>query len=97
LPKSLEHFSAQFLEVKNLFEFNKNFTENNLIQVASLYIRLFDTLPIYHNLDNSDLRNWSLLLKAKKTAGLILRQDLIQGYRSAMAILDWREEILKSK
>lgn len=68
-----------------------------LNDIASLFIRLFDTLPIYDSIGESDKESWDLILKAKKMAGLFLRHDLIHGVRSSMAIIRWRNEVIKSR
>jgi hypothetical protein len=92
LPNVLSYFGKQLSEVDHVFTFNKPFTGRILSQIASLYIRLFDTLPIYGQLKDNDVLMWTQLLKGKKTAGLLLRQDLIHGYRTAQEILEWLEE-----
>lgn len=66
-----------------------------LSEISSLFIRVFDTLPIYDSIQESDMIRWSSLLRAKKMAGLFLRHDLIHGMRSSMNIVRWRNLNIK--
>lgn len=55
----------------------------NLETIASAYLRLFDTLPIYKNISNNMKKEWGDLLSARKLASLILKKDLINGSRTS--------------
>ena len=70
--------------------------QEQLSELASLFLRLFDTLPIYNSIQENDKESWSLILKAKKMAGLFLRNDLIHGVRSSMDIVRWRNLNIES-
>ena len=94
LPDSLEHLNRIILSVKDIFEYNKELTMKTLPLIASIYIRCFDTLPIYKDIDKADEKSWRQILSAKKIAGLILRQDLATGIKSVSEILEWRNEVM---
>jgi hypothetical protein len=97
IPNNIAHFQSSFdaLNLK-LNDSNHLFNYNTLKKIASLYIRIFDTLPVYESIKDSDVKSWDILLKSKKMAGLYLRRDLINGVRSADAIIFWRQNIIKT-
>lgn len=53
----------------------------HIMDVARQFLRLFDTLPLYEGFDRTDAR-WLPLVRAKRMAGLCLRQDLVHGGRT---------------
>jgi hypothetical protein len=97
IPNKIIHLKPKFDSIlQKLSSPNLVFGEKILFEIASLFIRVFDTLPVYEDLKDSDTEKWDLLLKAKRMAGLYLRRDLIHGVRSADGIIRWRHEILKT-
>jgi hypothetical protein len=94
LPEHVRHLEPMLSIIRNLFDNDKHLSYEKLSLMSSIFIRFFDTLPIYEALDDIDELKWSLILKAKKMAGLFLRNDLIHGVRSSDAILRWRNEML---
>lgn len=97
LPVSLEHLNEIVYSVREIFEYNKDLTEKSLALIASIYIRYFDTLPIYQDLSDTDAKTWCHILRAKKIAGLILRRDLLNGIRTVDGILEWRKVITNNR
>lgn len=95
VPPRINHMKPKFDSVlKKLIDPNFAFGEKILFEVASLFIRIFDTLPVYENLNDSDTEDWDILLKAKRMAGLYLRRDLFHSVRSTDEIIRWRHEIM---
>ena len=93
LPEHVWHLKPMLIAIRNLLNNDKYLTYEKLSLMSSIFIRLFDSLPIYEALNDTDELEWSLILKAKKMAGLFLRKDLIHGVRSSDTILRWREEM----
>ncbi len=93
-----EHAKHLYPKLKKLnsdfFSTLRAIDDKILSEISSLFIRLFDTLPIYKSLHDSDEKSWILLLKAKKMAGLFLRRDLSHGVRSSKEILRRRNQII---
>lgn len=70
-------------------------TSTELVQdMASYYIRLFDTLPLYLGIPESD-PNWAVLLVTRRMASLVLRGDLLIGVRTCDYICMWRRQQLE--
>lgn len=97
LPEHVWHLKPMLLEIQDLFNNDETLTHEKLNLMATIFIRFFDTLPIYEAIDETDELKWSLILKAKKMSGLFLRNDLIHGVRSSIAILRWRKNIMENE
>lgn len=96
LPEHVWHLKSILTKINKSFDNNEILTQEKLSLMVTIFIRFFDTLPIYDGIDDTDELKWSLILKAKKLAGLLLRNDLIHGVRSSIAILRWRMEFMKN-
>lgn len=93
LPEHVNHFFDDLQKLKAIFDQELNFSDQDLRLLCSTFIKLFDTLPIYHEIE--DIEDWKGLLKAKKMAGLLLHNHTIQFNRCFDAILKWRYKVLK--
>ncbi len=96
LPNHVLHLKPMVSNFCIFFDNDETLTHEKLGLMVSIFIRFFDTLPIYNGLEDSDETKWTMILKAKKMAGLFLHNDLIHGVRSSIAIIRWRKEIMKS-
>lgn len=59
-------------------------------EIGSTYLRLFDTLPIYRDVKDSDLDSWTILLNSKYLASMLVRNDQIHFNRTKGEIHRWR-------
>lgn len=63
---------------------------NDLTEVGSVFLRLFDTLPIYSQIKDNDKEKWTILLNSKYLASILRRNDQIHFNRTKNEILRWR-------
>lgn len=95
-PLHVEHLKDGVVNiVKQLSNKNKFFSNELVQESSSVFIRLFDTLPIYDGLTENDENIWSGLLTARKMAALFLREDLPNGVISCDHITRWRKKIIR--
>ena len=91
---------AQFLVLKiekakkSILKDKKHFTEKDLEIICSTFIRIFDTIPIYDELKDSDKEQWEDILFARRLSGLVLVNNTINSSRTRSAILrfKWHEQ-----
>jgi hypothetical protein len=69
---------------------NKSLTSNLIQEIASLYIRIFDTLPLYLSLNEKDESSWETLLFSKHIAALIRRTGYLNNARTIDHICYWK-------
>ena len=72
---------------------NYHLQEKDFIQVGSVFLRLFDTLPVYKYLSDSDNESWTVLLNAKYLASYLVRNDQLHFLRTRDAIQRWRYQM----
>jgi hypothetical protein len=95
-PPHAKHLKDELVNtVGQLSKKDTTFSTQLIQEASSIFIRLFDTLPIYDGLTEDNNDKWSQLLTAKKMASLFLRKDLIHGVRSCDYITNWRRKIIK--
>lgn len=95
-PPHAEHLKVGVVNiVKQLSNRDKSFSNDLIQESSSVFIRLFDTLPIYDSLTEDDKNTWSNLLTARKMAALFLRKDLPNGVESCDYITIWRTKIIR--
>jgi hypothetical protein len=90
LPAHIGHLKDDLFFAATLLSREFDFSENVLETIASIYLRIFDTLPVYKNDSFDDERQWLNLLASRKLAALLLRNDLIQRRILADNILTYR-------
>lgn len=88
LPPQAEHLRAPISRDLSLMENSKHVTPDMIKNIARHFVRLFDTVPIYGEM-NPDRPSWIRLLKAKRFMGLALRSDIING----VATMDFFTEV----
>lgn len=69
---------------------NYHLNNNDLTEVGSVFLRLFDTLPIYNHIQDNDKEAWTILLNAKYLASMLVRNDQIHFNRTKDEIHRWR-------
>lgn len=63
---------------------------NDLTEAGSVFLRLFDTLPIYSHIQDNDKEAWTILLNSKYLASMLVRNDQIHFNRAKNEIHRWR-------
>jgi hypothetical protein len=93
IPISLVHLKYRLdIFLKEVTNIDSKFEVITLQELARLFIRFFDSLPIYEALGNDQINEWKSILSAKKLAGLLLRTDLLHSNRSLGALVRWRNQ-----
>lgn len=64
--------------------------DNDLTEVGSVFLRLFDTLPVYSHIQENDKEAWTILLNSKYLASMLVRNDQIHFKRTKNKIYRWR-------
>lgn len=62
----------------------------DLTEVGSVFLRLFDTLPVYSHIQDNDKEAWTILLNSKYLASMLVRNDQIHFNRTKNEIHRWR-------
>ncbi|HMH21534.1 MAG TPA: hypothetical protein VK563_07155 [Puia sp.] len=94
LPDHVSHFKNKLTFIgRKLFLDEYTMTINFLRQTCSLYIRIFDTLPVYGHLEDDDYENWRKTLMAKRAASVFIDIRQIHSKRSCSYICNWRAQI----
>ncbi|AFZ23610.1 hypothetical protein Cylst_1320 [Cylindrospermum stagnale PCC 7417] len=78
IPNHVLHLQDKLTKAVKNFNFTDKGQLNNtkIIQkIASIYIRLFDTFPLYQNLLEDDSSQWSKFLLSRKFASKLLFQE----------------------
>jgi hypothetical protein len=85
------HHIPDFLKIsKKLKDQNYNLNGNDLTEVGSIFLRLFDTLPLYSHIENDDKVAWTILLNSKYLASMLVRDDGLHFSRTKNEIHRWR-------
>ena len=94
-PPHAEHLKYKVINIVNqLSKKDAKFSDELIREVSSVFLRLFDTLPIYDGLNESDKDTWTKFLTARRMASLFLREDL-NGVDSCDYIALWRRNTIK--
>jgi hypothetical protein len=78
LPQHVEHLQARVLRTVRRLRDSERVGPEEITDVVRAFLRLFDTLPLYEGFGPADPR-WLPLVRAKRMAGLCLREDLWHG------------------
>ncbi|GAA4100459.1 hypothetical protein [Mucilaginibacter panaciglaebae] len=91
LPVTVEHFKDKLKETaNNILKVGKSLTTELIEQIASIYLRIFDTLPIYAKVNEEDKDTWGVLLFSKQIAALIRKRGTIANSRTINHIARWK-------
>jgi len=63
---------------------------NDIKRIGSVFLRLFDTLPIYSHISDTDTESWTVLFHMKYLASMLVRQEQIHFNRTQDEIQRWR-------
>lgn len=97
LPSHVEHLKDNLNStVEKLSNKNLSFSNELVQKAASIFLRLFDTLPIYKDFSDNDIDKWASILIARKIASLILRIDLPHGVATMDYVTKSRRDIIKT-
>ena len=76
LPARLDHLSEILKPAADGLASTKMGEAATSVQaIATAYLCIFDTLPLYRAVDSNDLPRWLNLLHARKTAALIAKAE----------------------
>lgn len=85
------HLYADLEEISmKLTAIDYQLNRDDIIAVGSIFLRLFDTLPIYRHVQDSDKETWTILLNSKYLASMLVRNDQIYFTRIRNDIQRWR-------
>ncbi|WP_394660051.1 DUF3800 domain-containing protein [uncultured Chryseobacterium sp.] len=59
-------------------------------QIGRIFLRMFDTLPIYSHISDDDKESWTVVFHMKYLASMFVRQEQIHFARTRNEILRWR-------
>lgn len=98
LPSHVSYMEADLKKLCDKLCETKRFTSNDLKSVAIIYIRLFDTLPIYKGLDkNADRDIFEKLIYTKKYLAITLHKDLIHGVEMSDYLVKIRNCVIEEQ
>ncbi|HUC83480.1 MAG TPA: hypothetical protein VMR70_21385 [Flavisolibacter sp.] len=63
---------------------------DDLELIGRVFLRLFDTMPLYDHVKDEDEEAWSLLFHAKYVASMLVRNEQLHFHRTKDEILRWR-------
>lgn len=86
-----EHLFSDFDKISaKLKAIDYHLNSDDFTEVGSVYLRLFDTLPIYSHIQDNDKEAWTILLNSKYLASMLVRNDQIHFNRTKNEIHRWR-------
>lgn len=78
LPQHVTHFGDEINNITKILKASKQISKEHIREVARIFIRLFDTLPIYSDLDKDrDYKQFELLLHIRRCMGLIISGQIL--------------------
>jgi hypothetical protein len=96
LPSHASHLREPLAHVVQRLSDPNPMPEDKVIaSAASMFIRLFDTVPLHDGIPPSSEDQWALILFARRIASLVQRWDLVHGVTCLHAVLKWRREALQ--
>ncbi len=88
------HLFADFNALATLCKSLSQFYPQNLENIARVFIRLFDSLPLYSQIEDSDHETWRSLFHAKHVATLLIMKGFMHTGRTEDYLQRWRYEML---
>ncbi len=88
------HLYADFINASTLCKSLCPLTRENLETLGRIFIRIFDSLPIYFFVNPEDRESWKGLFYAKHTAKLLISKGHIHMSRSQSHIIRWRYNMI---
>ncbi|MDR4495025.1 MAG: hypothetical protein R3B74_11490 [Nitrospirales bacterium] len=97
LPEHIVHFKENVQAVQFDLRELEEFLPETLERLCSLFVRLFDTAPLYGDMAGLDLNEAAAWLHARRLAALCLRSDQANGMRCQGSFMRVRREIARFK
>lgn len=97
LPEHIVHFKENVQAVQFDLRELEEFLPETLERLCSLFVRLFDTAPLYGDMAGLDLNEAAAWLHARRLAALCLRSDQANGMRCRGSFMRVRREIARFK
>lgn len=94
-PAHAKHFEQNALNLIRDLRNPTVGTRRKVVSVASMFLRLFDTLPLYAGIDKTDDR-FAELMRMRKYMGLLFHENLLHGARMMDACCQMRDELLRT-
>lgn len=95
LPGHAQHHYPALREVTEKLSGDGPIGVEELWRAGSVFIRLFDTIPVYEGAEDGNEHEWKLLLYARRIASLIQRKDLVHGMSAVAAVARWRRHVVE--
>jgi hypothetical protein len=97
LPVHIAHFTENVRAVQCDLRDLRGFLPENLQRLCSLFVRMFDTAPLYGDMASLELKEAAAWLRARRLAALSLRSDQAHGMRCRDFFMRIRREIARLK
>jgi len=97
LPVSIEHLANDVASASSsLGSVDSADVPDGAKQIGSTFLRLFDTLPVYDAVPQSDIKRWTELLSARRMAASMLDGREIRSVRLRSEVVKLRRADLKT-
>ncbi|MEW7279491.1 hypothetical protein ABW636_12930 [Aquimarina sp. 2201CG1-2-11] len=89
------HLYDSFNKISEKLKNNEySIDSDDINQIGSVYLRLFDSLPVYSHISNTDTESWTILFHTKYLASMFVRKGKIHFNRTRDEVLRWRYKML---
>jgi hypothetical protein len=90
-PSHAIHLYPNFEVISNrLKDISYHLKSEDLEWAGRVFLRLFDTVPLYKDIKPDEVEKWTTLFHAKYLASMLIRKDQIHFNRTQNAIHHWR-------
>jgi hypothetical protein len=94
VPETVQHFASFLENLEMQLTLEPARSDERIVELlASAYLRIFDTVPLYAGLSETDVSAWHRLLRARRIASLVLRKDRIEGTRTLDYLVELRRRL----
>ncbi len=90
-PPHALHLFDEFQSISaRLKDTDYHIKSEDLELIGSVFLKLFDTIPLYKDVENNNKEAWEILLYAKYLAAMFVRKERIHFHRTKEEIQRWR-------
>lgn len=89
------HLLPEFLKISAMCKSTRPLMNDDFRLIARMFIRLFDSLPLYSHIDDADKESWTAMFYAKHTATLLIMRGHIHTGRTQDFIQRWRYKLIR--
>lgn len=89
------HLLPEFLKISAMCKSMQPLRNDDFRLIARMFIRLFDSLPLYSHIDDTDKEGWTSIFYAKHTATLLIMRGFIHTGRTQDFIQRWRYQLIR--